>query len=197
MDPALRLGRGNPLDAMHAGLVLEVAEDAVALDGHARVLDPSRGVVARVHQGRLPPLPLRVTQVHAQKIGREEPCLVPAGAGTHLEDDAAIVVRIPGQEQDLQALVQAFEPRLRNGKLRPSHLAHFGVRVGEVRLPVRDLRAHPLVLAERLHQLLELRPLLRHLGEPAAVADHLGVPQVGGQPFEPLLDLLQLLFHVP
>src|SRR3989442_12063110 len=30
VDPALRLGRGNPLDAMHAGLVLEVAEDAVA-----------------------------------------------------------------------------------------------------------------------------------------------------------------------
>src|SRR5207253_9147494 len=112
VDPALCLGGGYALDAVHARFVLEIAEDAIALDGHARVLDPAGGVVARVHEGRLPPFPLRVPQVHSEQILREEACLVPAGSGTHLEDDAAIVVRIAGPEQDLQALVQPVDPRL-------------------------------------------------------------------------------------
>jgi hypothetical protein len=180
---------------VHSGLVLERAVDAVAGDGHARVLDPSGGVLGAVEQRHLPPAPLRVAQVHAQDLGGEEARLVAAGAGANLEDHVAVVVLVPGEQQDFELLLQPGELLAQGRQLLLSHLAHVGILVHEQRLVVAHLVADPLELAEGLDQRLELVALLGHLGEAGAVGDDLRVAQVGRQPFEFLLDFLQLVFH--
>ncbi len=58
----------------------------------------------------LPALLLRPLAVHAKQVGREQRRLLPAFGALDLDDDVAVVVRILGQEQDLQLLLELADP---------------------------------------------------------------------------------------
>src|SRR6266545_7673439 len=57
----------------------------------------------------LPPLALRITQVHAQQVAREECGLLASLAGFDLEDDVLAIGRVAGNEQPLQPVLE-FSP---------------------------------------------------------------------------------------
>src|SRR5207245_1583741 len=90
----------------------------------------------------LPSFPLRPSRVHAKEICGEQRSLVAALRALDLNDDVAIVVRILGQEQHLQLLLELSHLLGRASLLGPHVLLH--VRVLLV----------PQHLARRLHLLL-------------------------------------------
>src|SRR5256885_7354981 len=101
-DGALRCGFRTALPAMPAGLELEPGVGALADDLRDHFLVAAElGGALRDDLG-LPALPLGVTRVHAEQVGGEERRLVAAGAGADLEEDIALVVRVPGQQRLLQ-----------------------------------------------------------------------------------------------
>ena len=101
MNPSRRLGRWHTLDAVHPGLVLEPGVGAFAFDHHYRFLDPAHAGLGEVGHGHAPAPHLGVPGVHAQDFGGEQGRLLPAGPGTDLEDDVAMVIGIGRQEQNL------------------------------------------------------------------------------------------------
>ena len=99
---SLRFGGGHALHAVHAALVLQLAVGAAPLDrGDDFFQAADAGLVAREHV-ELPALPLRVLAVHAKQLGREERRLVAARARADFEHDVLLIVRVLGDEQDLE-----------------------------------------------------------------------------------------------
>ena len=108
VQPALRLGDGDALHAVHASLVLQPAEDARAGSlGPQRetdVLVAAEVAFGRVENLRRPPGPLGETQIHAQQIAGEEGRLLAALTGLDLQDRVFGVVRVARQQQLLKPL---------------------------------------------------------------------------------------------
>ena len=77
-------------------------------------------------------LPLGVFDVHAEQIAGEQGRFVPARARPDLEDCAALVGGVLGQERDLNRLGHRVRFHLGRGKLIVRHGPHVGV---EIRLP--------------------------------------------------------------
>ena len=123
MDATLRLGLGNPLDAVCAALVLEDREGAVALDRVGALLDPP-GLARR----DLDLLPLETTVLgvfleHVCEVGGPELALLPAFAAADLDDHVLAVGRVVLDEREHQLL---FEPR-HVGLVIGDHLRQLGV----------------------------------------------------------------------
>ena len=118
----------------------------------------------------LPALPLGVFDVHAKQIAGEQRRLVSARAGPDLEDRAALVGGVLGQERNPDRLGHRFRFGLGGGELGFGHGAHVRVEVRllQERLEVRallflgleglDRRDHRLELAELARQRRILRP---------------------------------------
>ena len=104
--------------------------------------------------------------IHAEQIAGEQSRLVSARAGPDLEDRAALVGGVLGQERDPNGLGHRFRFGLGCGKLACGHGAH--VRV-EIRLPQqrREVRALLFLGLERLDRRdhrLKLAELARQRG---------------------------------
>ena len=100
VDPPLRLGDGHPLHAVHPALVLQPgpgALGALALHRHGRVLDPAQAGDGGIQDLGLPAAAFGVTLVHPQQVPGEQRGLLAALARLDLQDDVAIVVRVPRQ----------------------------------------------------------------------------------------------------
>ena len=99
VDAALRLGGGDALHAVHAGLVLELAVRAVAGDLDGDLREPAD--LRRVAVEHLGPQPEAggVAQVGVEQLGGEQRGLVAAGGGADLEDGVAVVVGVARQER--------------------------------------------------------------------------------------------------
>jgi len=106
VDAAARLGDGHALHPVDAALELEPAPRAAALDEEDDVLEAADAGGARVHHLHLPALRLRVLRVHAREVGGEQRRLVAAGAGADLDEDVLVVVRVLGQDELLQLLLE-------------------------------------------------------------------------------------------
>ena len=129
MDASGRLGRRHPLHAMHPALELQPVERALALDHRDDFLDTSHGgFLARDHV-HPEPVGSRVLLVHAEDLAGEERGFLPAGPGPHLEQDVAVVVRIPGEEPAPDLIGDEFEFGAGVGGLLGRQLGHLGVRV--------------------------------------------------------------------
>ena len=72
---------------------------------------PTRRFRSREHLD-LPALLLGEARIHAEDFGGKERSLVAAGAGADFDDDVLLVVRIFGQEQDLQFFLDASDASL-------------------------------------------------------------------------------------
>ena len=118
VDPAARLGRRDALHAVDAALELEPAVGAVAADLDDRLLDPvDAGLVEAEHLGRVA-MATCVAQVHPEDLRREQGGLIAAGAGTDLEDDVALVVRVARQQKHSELLEEPALLRLRGARSR-------------------------------------------------------------------------------
>ena len=106
VDAPARLGGGYALHAMHARLVFEAGEHALARDGGDDLLVAAEVVLRQADDLGLPAVLLGVAAVHAEQIGGEQGGLVAAGAGAHLEDGALFVGRVLGQKVHAQLLLQ-------------------------------------------------------------------------------------------
>ena len=122
VDAALGLGGGDALDAVDAGLVLELRVDVVAFDDGGDVLEAVADAGLGLGEDLdLPLVLLGEAEVHAEDLGDEERGLVAAGAGAELEDDVLLVVGILGQEQDLELLFDGGETWLERVELLLGH----------------------------------------------------------------------------
>ena len=102
VDAALRLGLRHALHAMAAGFELELRVRALPGDARDHLLVAAQLRGALGDQLDLPALALGVARVHAEQVAGEERRLVAAGAGAHLEEQVAVVVRVARQQRLLQ-----------------------------------------------------------------------------------------------
>ena len=168
VDAPLRLGGGHSLDAVAAGLELELGVSA--LPDHARddLLVPA-GVTRRLgYHLHLPALAFRVARIHAKEIAREERRLVSAGPGADLEEDVALVVGILRQQPLLQLRFENDEPLAAHFDLAFRVASHLGIV--EQLLSFGDALLGVTVRVEQLDNGLELRMLTRKLAKLVQVA---------------------------
>ena len=110
VDAPLRLRLRHSLHAMDAGLVLEHAVCAVALDLEHDLLEAAD--LCRVEGERFAreAAPLRVAREHPEEIAREERGLVAAGSRPDLDDHVLRVVRVVLQHRETQLLLELLHP---------------------------------------------------------------------------------------
>ena len=70
-----------------------------------------------------------VSGVHAEQVGSEERRLLAAGAGAHLQDDVALVIRVARDEQRPKLVGKRRLALLEERDLLAGHGAHFLVGV--------------------------------------------------------------------
>ena len=195
VDPPLRLGLGDPLDAVRAALVLEDRVGALALDRERHLLEAADlGRRLREHLGGEATL-LGVAGEHLEEVAGEQRRLVAAGAGADLDQHVLVVVGVALDHRQADLLLQLREPagRLldepRSSGSSPSS-ASSSLAPSRSSLRVRYSRASPCAG-------LQLAVLAPDLGVALPVRDHLGIGHLALQLGEPRLDLLdQLLDHV-
>jgi hypothetical protein len=144
---------------------------------------------AQVHDLHLPALALGIARNHPEEVGRKQRSLLAPFTAADLDDGVALVVRILGQQQQIDLLDHAaafgFEP----GQLLLDQLAKLGVGHGFAVLG--DASVEILQSAERAHHGLEIRALLVDLLQPLGVGQHLLRAQLLVQLLEALLYGLQ------
>jgi hypothetical protein len=105
VDPALRLGRWHALHPVDAALEAQLRVDLFAADEGDALLVAARRAEALAHHLDLPPLGLGVAGVHAEEVGREERRLFAPLPAPDLEDGVLLVVRVGGEEEELDGLL--------------------------------------------------------------------------------------------
>src|SRR5678815_3522299 len=106
MDAPARLCDRNALNTMHSALELKLAKSPRTLNRQDNVAETPDSTLLSVHQLDLPAAPLGIARVHAQEIAREQGCLISAGPRPNLQQDVLVVVRILGEKQNLEFLLQ-------------------------------------------------------------------------------------------
>src|SRR6185437_6124938 len=124
VDAARRLGLGDALHAMHAGLVFEPRIGALARDVGDHFLVAAGVAVAGFHDAEFPALEVGIALVHAQQVAGEQRRLVAAGPGAHFQNDVLFVGRVLGQEQDADVLLHLGDLRPQLADLSRGHLGH-------------------------------------------------------------------------
>jgi hypothetical protein len=168
---------------MHAALVLQAAVHALAFNRDDGFLQSAAAGVAARHHVELPALTLGVARVHPEQVTGKERCLVAARAGADFEDDVFLVVRILGNEQDLQVLQQGVASCGERAELLFGQLAHLRIATFGQLLGALDVLFDGLVLTELRDERLEFRQGLGGLLELAGVGLHLGRADAGHQLF--------------
>jgi len=115
VDPSLRLGDGDPLDAVDSAFELEPVPHALPGFHRAAVLDRDGDVLVAAQVGvggaddlGLPALTLGVPQVHPHQVAGEQRGLLTALSRLDLQDDVFVVVGVAGDEQGAEPLNQFF-----------------------------------------------------------------------------------------
>src|SRR6266536_2129140 len=103
VDAPLRLGHGDPLDAVHARLELEPGPRALAVDGENDLLEPALEAGQALGQDLdLVAVLLGPARVHAVQLSREQRGLVAACARADLDDHVLVIVGVPWRQRLLQ-----------------------------------------------------------------------------------------------
>ena len=156
-------------------------EGAVALDDRRDGLDPSDAGVVAVHDLDLPAAPLGVALVHPEELGGEERGLVAAGAGADLQEDVAGVVRVPGEQEDLELLLDRLEAFGERCALGGGHLVELVAGRERLRQLARavELPRDLAVLLGLPDDRLELRQRLLGLADGAVILDERRIREAG------------------
>ncbi len=197
VDAAGGLGRRHALDAVRAALVLQARVGRVALDQRRDRLDPADARVVPVHDLDLPAHAFGVALVHAEELAGKERGLVAAGAGPDLEEHVARVVGVPGQQQDLQLLLEGGQALVQRRALGGGHLVELVAgRRGTRQLPgAVELLLDLLVLVDLGDDGLELGQRLLGVAHGAVVLDELRIGQARPDLLVLAADVFQLFEH--
>ena len=102
-------------------------------------------------------------------------------------------MRILGQQQNLQILLDLRQFRLQPKNLQPRHFPQVGIGLGQHRLRLLELSGVLFILAVLGDDFGQIAVRLRHLAVLVAIADHGCIRHLRGQFFEMLLDLIEFL----
>jgi hypothetical protein len=108
VDAAGALRDRYALHPVHAGLVSQEPVGVGAADHEDDLLHASQGALTRRHHLDVPAPLVRVPPVHAEQIGGEQPCLVPARPGTDLDHGGTIVEGILRHQQAADSGFESF-----------------------------------------------------------------------------------------
>ncbi len=156
VDPALRLGVGHALDAMHAALELETGEHAATFDRGDNLLEAAHGAFSGRKHLQLPPVQVGIALVHAKKVAGEEGRFVAARAGAHLEDGALLVGRILRQQRKPDRLFQVRQLLDGRRALLLGKGTHLGIGGGvrQHRVEIGEFAALGAIRPDRRHKLV-------------------------------------------
>ena len=107
MHPALGLGLGHTLHAVNAALVLEGTVDTLARHLEYYLLISAGSALGLAVDLELPSLALAVLGIHAEKVPGEDCRLVPSCTAADLHYSIFLILRILGDEQELDLLLHA------------------------------------------------------------------------------------------
>jgi hypothetical protein len=166
VDAALRFRRRHALHPVHAGFELQPREDAGPRDRGDDLLVAAEVVLRDRDELRLPAMQVGIAGVHAEEIGREQRRLVAARAGPDLQDGAALVGGVLGQQLELQSLFQVGDPGAERVELLARHRRHLlvGGRIGQKRSQVGRLALGGAQRVDRGNHRIEVGELLGQLG---------------------------------
>ena len=141
---------------MHAAFILEARIDAVALDQRDHFLQPAHTRLRRGEHFHLPLLRLGIAVVHAEDFRHEQRGLIAARPSANFEDHVLLVVRILGQQENLEFFL--------NGHDAGFELRQFLFGVGaHVRIGL--IHQHGAALGDAALQILVLAILLDDPGD--------------------------------
>src|SRR5579884_402276 len=176
VDAPLALGLRHPLYAVDTGLELELGVGALAVDLELDPVETSDPRLLEVDHLDPPALGVGPAGVHPEEVGREQGRLLAALRGLDLHHHVAGVVRVPGEEQDPEAVLEGTHPLLGGVVLPSEELLHLRVALLAEQLPgLLQLPLGPAIVVVDAHQLLQLVQLAAQPGQPRRVGDHLGL----------------------
>ncbi len=158
-----RLGVGNALHAVHAGLEFEPGERSAPADFGDDLLVSAHRAFAGGNHFDLPALLGGVALVHAKQIAGEQGGLVAAGAGADFQDDVAFVHGVLGQQHQPDLLFERRAPLRQLRFFRLGDRAHLrvGGRIGKQRFHPGELGQHRPIGVDRLDHGIELGKFAR------------------------------------
>ena len=179
---------------MHAGFVFHLAVDFVAADQRGHFLQSADGRFAGGSDFHVPPARFREAPVHAENLGGEQRSLVAAGAGVNFEHHVLFIVRILGQQQNLQLVFDSRDLRLQLRATSSSAMARNSgsdsASMGRASARLRVASFHSRYLATISASSLCDLDTLRYSAESLMTA---GVRHLGVQLVEPAFDVVEFL----
>ena len=190
VQPSLGLGDGHALHAVDARFVLQARVRVLAAHLHHGLLETAALRLRRRQQLGLPAMPFGVAPVHVQELRRPQGRLLTARSGADLHDDVLPVVRILGDQQQLERAAELLGTPLGPIGLVAEEGGHLRLGLGGLHLPrLFRLRQHLPVLAVRPDDLLQLGERTTQVAHALLVVGHVGRGQLGGDRFVAGFDL--------
>ena len=198
MDPALALRRGDALHAVRTALVLEATPRLVTLDDERDVAEAAVLRRLLLEDLELQAAALGEALVHAEEIAGPEVGLLATLGALDLHDHVPTLVRVAWQEQFPDLLGERVGARFLLADLRLQVVAHVGVDlVGEHLTCLGDVLLRGAPQPVRIHERLELGVPPTRIARGPAITCRVDPGQVGFQPLELNLEIVELLEHAP
>jgi hypothetical protein len=195
VHPPLALGDRHPLHAVGSCLEVHAGPDPVALDGERHLVEaPEVGRIAAQHVDG-PSLAGGERAVHLVQVAGEEVGLLATLGPADLDDDVALVVGIPRQQQDPQLVGEPGDRRFGGVDLGAEDVTLVARRVRQHLLRHLEVGAARSQLAWALDDRGQLAVTLRHLLEVGLVRDQVGVTQARLGIAELLIQLCEAFEH--
>jgi hypothetical protein len=134
-------------------------------------------------------------RIHAEDLRGEERGLIPAGAGANLEDDVLLIVRVLGQQLQLQVFFDLRQALFELRQLVLRHGADLGIGLREHELGISDALLRPLVIAESVDHGLQVAVLLGDFLVALVIVDDLVGGHLAAQLFVAGGNLFQAFKH--
>jgi len=166
VDAAAALGLGHALHPMHAALIFQPGEDALALDPRHDFLDAAKLGRLLLDDLEAPAARIGIALIHPQQVGGEKRGLVAPRAGPDLDHRGPRIGGILGQEREAQRRFGRLQPLAQPRKLLFGEVAH--LRIAQHRLRLGDFGREAGVLGGGLDHRLEFRVFPAQLGDLAA-----------------------------
>ena len=167
MHAALTFGLGHTLHAVYAALELEPRVHLIACHAEHDFLVAAQLGLGFVHDLGLPAALVGVHRIHAVEVSGKQRAFLAACTAANLNVDILLVVRVLGQQQDLQLSLQTGNIALGLLQLLLRQLFH--VRVGQHFGRVRERALCLLVFAERGDDRLKFVALTQQPGRPVRI----------------------------
>ena len=171
VDAALRFGAGYTLDAVDTAFKLHAGESAAPCEGKYSFLHAPQFRLIEAHVAHLKAAALGIARVHPQQQGPKQPGFLPAGTRADLHDHVAVIIRIPGDQIQLEPIAKLSLPFPQLGQLFLRHVSE--IRAVRQFLGGGDLLPKLLVAAPVLHRLFKPCALPHQLLPARQIGDHL------------------------